>query len=238
MTSSSIILTVFLSVAVLFLPKRNVCLPFILAACLVPMNQRVFLGSLDFTTLRILVLSGMLRMVIRGETEPIHWHGFDKLILAWSLSSTLIYTIQIGTVSAFVNRCGLMFDSLGIYWLFRHYIRSFEDIAQMIKIFAICAIISTPLMVAEKINQSSPFSVFGPTWGAFYQGRFRCAGSFPHYIMMGCFWASMLPLFYSSWKADLNSKLSLVGVATGLSLVYFSASSTPILVVGTLDTVS
>ena len=236
MTSSSIILAVLLFVTCLVVPKRSVSLPFIVAACLVPMNQRVFLGGLDFTVLRILVLAGMLRMLISGEEEeePIKWHSFDKLVLAWSLSSTLIYTIQFGTIAAFVNRCGVMYDSLGIYWLFRHFFRTFEDITQAIKIFAICAIISTPLLAVERITHSSPFSIFGPTWGAFHHGRFRCAGSFPHYIILGSFWASMLPLFYSSWKAEINSTLSIVGVGAALCAVYFSASSTPVLTVGAM----
>ena len=121
MSSATIVCTIFLAAGCLFSPRRYFLLPYIVAACLIPMNQRVYLGNLDFTVLRILVLAGMLRFLIRGEREAIKWHGFDKLILAWSISNTLVYTIQVGTIAAFLNRCGVMYDSLGIYWLCRHF---------------------------------------------------------------------------------------------------------------------
>ncbi len=234
MTPASLTLTFLLVVSCLFLPKRYLLWSFILAACLVPMNQRTYIGSLDFTVLRILVLAGVLRIVLRGEAEAIRWNGFDKLVLAWNVSNAIIYTIQWGTLNAFINRCGFMYDSLGMYWLFRHFFRSFEDITEAIKIFAICAIISAPLVAAEKFRQSSPFSVFGPTGARFHRGRFRCAGAFPHYIIMGCFWASMLPLFYSTLKAKFNPRVSKIGIGAAGLMIYFSASSTPLLTVGAI----
>jgi len=124
-----------------------------------------------------------------------------------------------------------MYDVLGMYWVFRHLFRSFDDIILAIKIFAISAIMTVPLTAAEKFKQSSPFAIFGPTGAQFHRGRFRCAGPFPHYIIMGCFWASMLSLFYSSWKAKINPILNLLGLIAALTLIYFSASSTPILTV-------
>ena len=229
MSSVTIFFTVFLAVGCLFSSRRYFLLPYIIAACLIPMNQRIYLGNLDFTVLRILVFAGMLRYIIRDEKEAIQWHGFDKLVLVWNISSTLVYTIQIGTLGAFLNRCGVMYDSLGMYWLCRHYFRSFDDITQCIKLFAICAIISTPLVAMEKILKTSIFSIFGPVGAGYHRGRFRCAGPFPHYIMLGCFWVSLIPLFYSSWKAEIMPKLNLAGIFCAISLVYFSASSTPLL---------
>lgn len=231
MTPSSIILILLLVTLCLFLPRRYLPFNFIIAACLVPMNQRINIGSLDFTVLRILILAGMVRMLARGEAEAIRWNGFDKLVLAWNLSNAIIYTILWGTMSAFINRCGLMYDGLGMYWLFRHFFRSFDDIYQTIKIFAICAIISTPLVAAEKFNQSSPFSIFGPTGAAFHRDRFRCAGPFPHYIMLGCFWASLLPLFYAQLKTNINKVLCWIGILSAITCVYLSASSTPIMTI-------
>ena len=229
MSSATIICTILLATGCLFLPKRYFLLPYIMAACLIPMNQRVYIGSMDFTVLRILLLTGMMRFMLTSEKETIHWHGFDKLVLAWNMSSTIIYTVQVGTLAAFLNRCGVMYDSLGIYWICRHYFRSLDDIIQCIKLFAICAILSTPLVALEKYLQTSVFSVFGPTGAAFHRGRFRCAGPFPHFIMLGCFWASLIPLFYSTWKAQVMPKLGIVGIFCALALVYLSASSTPLL---------
>lgn len=229
MTSNTIILSVLLAISCLILPRRYFALPFIVAACMVPMNQRMFIGGLDFTVLRILVFVGMLRVVVRGETQAIRWNGFDKLVLLWNLSSTIIYSLKWLTVGAFLNRCGVMYDSLGIYWLFRQFFRSFDDLIQVFKIFAICAILSAPFTLMEKYNKSSIYSYFGPVGSAFHHGRFRCAGPFPHYIMLGCFWASTIPFFYASWKIAISKKLNIFGILCGLTLVVLSASSTPLL---------
>jgi hypothetical protein len=229
MTTATLILTILLVGVIFFSPKRFLPLSFVVSACLVPMNQRMYVGSLDFTLLRILVLSGMLRVLCRGEVKVIRWNGFDKIVVAWNISNTLIYTIQWASLSALLNRCGVMYDSLGVYWIFRQVFRSFDDITQTIKLFAICALMSTPLIAYEKINQSSLLSLFGPTGAEFHRGRFRCAGSFPHFIMLGCFWASMIPLFYSSCKARIAPQINMAGVFCALSIVYLSASSTPIL---------
>jgi hypothetical protein len=229
MNSASVIATIILVIACFILPKLWRPLPFIIAACLIPMNQRVVIAGLDFTALRILVLASMLRIIVRGETRSSHWHEFDKLVLAWNFSGALIYTIQYGTFAAFINRCGIMYDSLGMYWIFRHFFQSFGDIAHTVKLFAICALISTPLIAAEKIKGSSLFAVFGPVGATFHRGRFRCAGPFPHYIMLGCFWVSLIPLWYGSFKAKIAPKTNMLGIYCAISLVYFSASSTPLL---------
>jgi hypothetical protein len=232
MTTATLILTGLLVICTFFLPKRYLSLPFVIAACLIPMNQRLLLGSLDFTVLRILVFSGMLRLLARGETGNIRLNNFDILVIAWNISSTLIYTIQWASLSAFLYRCGVAYDSLGIYWIFRQVFRSFDDITDTIKLFSLCALISIPLVAQEKISQSSSiFSLFGPTGAKFHRGRFRCAGPFPHYIMLGCFWASLIPLFYSSYKARISAHTNIIGVCCALGLVYFSASSTPIMTV-------
>lgn len=234
MNSITIATCIFLSFLCLFLPRRYVLLPFIAAACLIPMNQRFYIFGLDFTVLRVLVLTGMLRLVVRGELEAIHWNTLDKMVLAWSLSNTIFNTLLWGTLAAFINRCGLMFDSLGLYFLYRHFFRNFENIHQAIKLFAFCAIISAPLVAIERHNHSSPFAIFGPTGATFHRGRFRCAGPFPHFIMMGVFWASMLPLFYSSWKRELNRLYMLLAIGSALFLVFLSASSTPLMTIGAM----
>ncbi len=231
MTSNTIVLTCILACGCIILPKRLALLPFVVAACLVPMNQRIYIIGLDFTVLRILVLFGMLRLLLRGEAEPIRWHSFDKLVLSWNVCSLVIYAVQYASLNALINRCGVMYDNLGMYWIFRHSFRSFYDINQAVKMFLVCAFMSTPLIIAEKFNQSSVFSLFGPTGADFHRGRFRCAGSFPHYIMLGCFWVSLVPIFYASFKARIAPQRYLLGTVCALIIVYFSASSTPLLTI-------
>jgi hypothetical protein len=205
-----------------------------MAACFVPMNQRSFVFGLDFTLLRMLTLVGVMKLTLTGSVRIIQWNRFDRLILIWAIIGSLMYMIQQATFGAIINRCGFMFDSLGMYWLFRQVVREWEDVYFAVKIFAIFAIITAPLIALEKFQGSSFFSLFGTVQGAFHRGRYRAAGPFPHYIMMGCFWALVLPFFYARIKVIKKNMLYWLACFSSLSSVYFSASSTPIMTVGAI----
>jgi hypothetical protein len=195
------------------------------------MNQELMIFNVNFTTLRILLFFGVLRLLMRSESRAIIWNKFDKLILSWSIIGSTVYIIQWQTFDAVINRSGTLFDLLLMYWLCRHVIRNWEDVTQAIKICALLAIITAPLIALEKLHESSYFSIFGPVASSFHRGRFRCAGSFPHAIMMGCFWASLLPLFYIQIKTRRNKAFFWIAICSALSNVYFSGSSTPIMTV-------
>jgi len=234
LTSATIYLTIVLCLAIIVLPRHYLILPFITAACMVPMNQRIILSGFDFPVLRILILLCILRLLLRGERRTILWNSFDKLFLTWNITGSIIYVILWGTMQSATYKCGSMYDNLGLYWIFRQYIRSFDDIYDIVKVFAFYAIISAPLIAAEKIRQSSFFSIFGPVAATFHAGRFRCAGPFPHYIIMGVFWSILLPLFYAKVKAKAHAFFYWAAIIAALICVYFSASSTPLLTVAAI----
>ena len=234
MSPATIALNIILGIIVFGVPRKYFLLPFIAAVCLVPMNQRLIIAGLDFPVLRILVLCSMIRLFSRGELRNIQWNSFDKLILVWNITGTIIYTVLWGNMNAVIYKCGVMYDCLGMYWLFRQTIRSWDDIYSSIKLLAIFAIVSAPLIAAEKIMQSSFYSFFGPVGAKFHRGRFRCAGPFPHYIMMGCFWASLMPLLYSMVKVSKSKVFYWMAIFAAFACVFFSASSTPLMMVAAM----
>jgi hypothetical protein len=205
-----------------------------MAACFVPMNQRSMLFGLDFTVLRILLVVGILKLNLSGTTRGVHWNTFDKLILAWGITGSCVFMLQQSTTVAVINRLGFMFDSLGTYWFFRQTVQSWADIYRSTQIFAVLAIITAPLIALEKFYDPSFFSLFGTVVGDFHRGRFRAAGPFPHFIIMGCFWALLLPFFYARIKAGKHNSLYWVACFSVLSSVYFSASSTSIMTVAAI----
>lgn len=231
MDTHTTILLASLCILMLTAPRSFFLFPFVMAVCFIPMNQRLFIVGLDFTVLRVLVLFGLIRLLFKNEMRDVRWNYFDKLIFSWVLVETLVYTLQWQTFSAFINRLGVAFDCIGMYWLFRHIIRNWEDVAQIIKFFGFFAIITAPMVALEKFHQPSFFSFFGPVEAVFDRGRFRCAGPFPHAIMMGTFWASLLPLFYARIKNNSDKLFFWLSIFAALSNVYFSASSTPIMTV-------
>jgi hypothetical protein len=79
-TQGTIAFTILLSLAVLLVPRRYFLLPYIVAACFVPADQRVIIMDLDFTALRILIVVGVLRIVCSGDGKPLQINSFDKLV--------------------------------------------------------------------------------------------------------------------------------------------------------------
>ena len=213
------------------IPRKYFILPFIMAATMVPMNQRIDIVGLDFTVLRMVVLTGVIRIVSKNEIRNIQWNSFDKLIFAWNIIATIVYVVQWSDMPATIRKFGVLYDSIGMYWLFRQSIKKWDNINVIITSFAVFAIISSPLLLYEKMSHNSIYEIFGPVAASFHRGRFRCSGPFPHYIILGCFWASILPLIYSMVKTNKNKVFFGVASSSALICIYTSASSTPIMTV-------
>ena len=229
MNMASLTITVLLCITILIVPRRSILLFFIAGACLIPMDQRIDVIGLDFTTLRLCVFAGLLRLFIRGEMRPIQANGIDKLFIAWVIFGSVVYVLQWQTSDAMVNRSGYLFDGLGLYLLSRLALRSWEDVVYAIKYFAFFAIISAPFFIIERIQQRSPYSILGHSVASFHRGRFRCSGPFSHYIIMGSFWVSVLPWFYACIMAGLSKAFYGVAIAAAILCVILSGSSTPLM---------
>ena len=57
-----------LSIAALTAPRRYALVPMLIMACFVATAQRVVFATLDFNFLRVLILVGWVRVVLRRET--------------------------------------------------------------------------------------------------------------------------------------------------------------------------
>ena len=78
MKPETLLITCLLVVLILGLPRKWVLLPFVMAACIVPTDQRIIIADLDFTTLRFCVLAAMIRLWLNNEIVPTRWNNFDK----------------------------------------------------------------------------------------------------------------------------------------------------------------
>ena len=225
----TIIITVFLGITTFVISKKHFLLPFILAACFVPADQRVIILDLDFTPLRILVLLGFLRIILLGEQLTFKWNSFDKLILTWAFCGTCIYLLQWADTRAMIYKSGVLFDIIGLYWLFRVNIKSWEDMRSAIKIFAVCSLILAVLVGWEWATGNNPFVRLGTVRTAVRQGRYRCQASFPHSIMLGLFWATLIPFFIGFARQNKDKLLFWSAVGASIFIVAGTASSTPVL---------
>lgn len=220
------------SIFVCTLRRDLVLLPIIALVCFIPVAQRVVILGLDFTMLRLLIMVALARVALKGELAEINWSKLDSLVLAWTISITLFFVLKHGP-AAIINRLGSALDVWGMFMIARTTIRSQAELLPLAKM---TAFLSLPVLVGfgyERATQHNPFSIFGgvPEFTNLREGRLRCQGAFPHPIHAGVFWAGLLPLCFGLWKISTGTwkVLGLIGAACCLSIIFLSASSTPVI---------
>ena len=221
-------ITLFFAMLTFAIPRKYFLLPFIVVACFVPSDQRIIIFSLDFTPLRLLLVAGVARVLLRGELRTMEWNRFDKLVLLWAGVGAGIYILQWMDFRAIIYKCGILFDILGWYWLFRISINSWEDMRLVFNIFAVCSIITAGFVGAEWITGQNPFAILGKVTTGVREGRYRCQAAFPHSIMLGLFWATLVPIFIALAKSNQSKLFYWTTSAAGIFIVVATASSTPI----------
>lgn len=220
-----------LGTAMLSLPRRYAVIPMLVMGCFVSPAQQVAVASLNFDLLRIMVLFGSARVLLRGE-----WRGFtstslDWAVLAWGVVGTTMYILQHGTMAAVKYKMGVCYDAFGMYFLFRIIVRSWRDWDTVVKGAAIIAIPVAVAFTIEHVTARNMFAVFGGvraiTWVR--EGRLRCQGAFAHAIMAGCYFASLLPLIAALWWMRGSARRwGAAGAVSSLVVIVACASSTPI----------
>ena len=226
-----LVLLVVLGAATLLVPRRYALVPMLILVCFVGPAQRIVVATLDFNFLRLMVLAGWARVLLRGEMWGWRWRPLDTVVLAWAICATLLATFLHTTLAAFIMRLGLLYDAIGLYFLCRLLVRSFDDL----RVFAQCAaLVSLPvaaLFLVEQTTGRNLFAIFGgvPEITIVRAGRLRCRGPFIHPILAGSFWAALMPLIGALWWYRGNSRvLSLLGLAGAAVVVVTCASATPL----------
>jgi len=223
---------IVLGITMILVPRRWSILPMIIMACFIAPAQRIAILTIDFTLLRIMVLFGVCRLYVKKETSNFVWNFLDIAVVFWTIAGIVIFSIQQGTVSALINRLGFGFDAFGMYFLFRCLIQNWVDVDRIIWG---CILVSIPVAVfflLENRTGRNLFSIFGGVSAvtAIRDGRLRCQGAFPHAIMAGCFWASLMPLFAARWWKRLQDRVwAITGLITSSIIVICCASSTPVM---------
>ncbi len=215
----------------LVLPRRFALLPVLALVCYMTMGQRVMILGLNFTMIRILLLFGFTRILLRGEIQSGTFNPVDRIMVWWVLSSIVTYTILWKTSEAFVNRLGLAYDALGLYLIFRVLVRSVEDMRTVVRQFAWLVIPLAAAMLLEKNTGRNAFAALGgvPPETLIREGVLRCQGPFAHPILAGSFGGALVPLFLGMWIQKQNRMLALAGLASAGAITTTAGSSGPIM---------
>ena len=223
---------IILGLIALVLPRRYAILPLILMCCFIAPGQRLVVATLDFTLLRIMVMTVWLRMLIRGEMKHFTWKTIDSVVLAAGITELVAFTMLYLSFPAFVRQLGSIFDLVGMYFAFRYLIRDWRDFDRAMQVVILVSVPVAISFLFEAATRQNVFSIFGgvPEITPEREGRLRCQGAFPHPILAGCFWAGFMPLFAARWWRGGGQRwFGLLGVVTSGTIVQLSASSTPLL---------
>jgi hypothetical protein len=224
---------IILGIAAIAVPRAKALLPVIILSCIIPSGQRIVIAGFDFNFIRLMVVFGWIRIIARNEQAGFKLELIDKLMLAWSASKIVLNTIQNhGQGSATVYQLGNAFEALGIYFMARVLVRSIEDVKNISKVIVFLSFPIGAFFLFEGRTGYDPFGVFGgvPLVSEVRDGRIRAAGAFSHPILAGSYFASCIPFVVMYIKRDHKIKmLPVLGVFCILGIIFFCASSTPVM---------
>ena len=89
--------TVVLGIATVLLPRRWCAVPLVILACFFSPAQRLVVATLDFSLIRLLVLAGGARILLRNEIAGFRINAVDRMMMVWSFVGMIVYTLRIGT---------------------------------------------------------------------------------------------------------------------------------------------
>ncbi len=218
--------------AMIVSPRRYAVLPVIVAALYITLGQLVNVAGLHFSVLRIVIISGWLRVIFRREIDSIRMTEIDKCVLLWVIANCVIYCIQWQTWAAFVNRLGFAYNALGIYFLFRILITSLDDIHLVVRLTAIAVGPLALLMLVERITGHNLFALLGgvPEMTELRDGKLRCQGPFAHPILAGTTGAAFVPLFLMIYTKEKARRIvPIIGWIAATTITLVSVSSGPVM---------
>lgn len=225
-------LTAVMAVLMLLLPRRYAIVPLIFLTCFMTLGQVLMIVGLHFPMIRVIVLFGWIRLLVRREMHSIRFNEIDRVLLWWIVSNVVANTILWRTSEAVVNRMGFAYNAIGLYFLCRFLVRSLDDVR---RVFTFTAILILPLAVAmliENMTARNLFSVFGgvPDITVIRQGVLRCQGPFAHPILAGTFGASLIAYFVGLWWQGPDKRLlAALAIIASTTIVITSGSSGPVI---------
>jgi hypothetical protein len=223
--------TGLMGVLLLVLPRRLALLPVLALVCYMTMGMRIMVADLNFTMIRILLLFGWTRLLLRREVRRMKLNAIDSIVLWWAAVAIVTHTL-LWQYDGFKYKLGVAYTALGFYFLFRFLIRDLKEISQVCKILAILLVFLAAAMLREKVTGTNVFAVFGGVseQTIMRNGTLRCQGPFSHPILAGTFGATLLPLVAGLWwERGFGRALSIIGVAAAGTIVLTAGSSGPIL---------
>ena len=214
-------------------PRRLWIFAIGLTVCMIPTAQRVVISGVDFSTIRIVAVSSILALAVRGDFKSIRFARFDYIV-ALSCMLPWIMALIRGNSSQIVTFFGIGLDYFTFFLIGRVAIRSLRDVEHLAKALILIAIPVGLALANEKLTGRNVFHFLGgvPEFTIIREGKLRAQAAFPHSIIAGCWLAASIPLIltlrYLRRGSQMTSILVLLGCLVCCVGVFGTASSTPI----------
>ena len=227
-------------VVLAFFPKRSAALFSVLFVCVfMHEHQRIVIGGLDFSMLRLIVIVAWIRVLVRGEYRGLRLGRLDRLVVLYLLSALFFYVLRVGP-SAIAYRLGVFFDAFTAFFLIRSLVRTRNDVLVFWRQVAWFGLLLAPFMLYEFVTRHNLFGVLA--YGGFQpveirDGSPRVQGPWSHPIMAGTFGSVIVPVFIAVLLARKNQRLLFGSACIAATIIVLtSGSSGPVvaLVVGAL----
>jgi hypothetical protein len=217
-------------------PRRSGVILAVLSVCVfMPMDQRIVIGGLDFSMLRLIMVVAWIRVFVRGEYRGLSFGKLDRVLVLWVLSASFFYVLRVGP-SGIVYRLGVSFDVLTAFFLIRVLVRTRAQALVLWRHLAWIVLVLSPFFLYESVAGHNVFGIFdylGFDAVAVRSGRARSQGPFSHPILAGTFGAVAMPMFISIFLGHRNERILFASACVGATIITVaSGSSGPVVAWG------
>lgn len=223
----SVVFMLCMAGVALFASRSRAVLAVVLVCIFMPSMQRVVVGGLDFSMLRLIMIVAWTRVFIRREYRGFKPGTFDRLFVLWTVSLSVIFVLRTGGI---VNRLGASFDALTVFFLFRVLVRRREDVFLLVRQLAWIGVVLGAFLAYEMATRNNVFHVFGtaPAVTNVRDGRVRALGPFSHAVMAGTFGAGLVPIFIAAFRGSKKDRvLMAIAMVFAIIITVASGSSGP-----------
>jgi hypothetical protein len=229
MNPVAFIFFVICAFALLMVPRKWAPAALLTGSIYMTLGQGIEVATISLPVYRMMLLVGLIRVVLRGETLIGGFNLIDKLVVGWSCWAIFASLFHDPERAGVISACGNVFNLSMIYFLIRIWCTDLDEVRDIIIFVAFLLVPIALEMVMEKVTGRNLFSVLGgvPENVAMREGKLRAQGPFLHAILAGTVGATCVPLFIG-----LLSKYriaAIVGIVAGVVMTFASASSGPVM---------
>lgn len=215
---------------ILFLPRRRIVVPFLLAVFFIPKGQVLVIAGAHFTAAKILTLAALARCWTsrRLPEGTIRFNSIDWIFTLWAVSYFVVFSLQWMQLQALIKSAGDLLDTLGGYLVLRYAIQGREDVERTIKLLAIIAAIMAICMLNEQRSGTNVFAMLGGMpETTIRDGRIRSQGAFEVFITAGAYGATLLPLLVWLWPDKRLRMVTVPGMigATVMTVTCYASTT-------------